>query len=69
MNDWLEVTVETTDKEMDTLAARLTMNGAEGLVLESESDFQTFLEQNRQYWDYVDDTLLERMKGVARVKF
>jgi len=69
MNDWLEVTVETTDAEMDDLAARLTMNGCEGLVLESESDFQTFLERNRQYWDYVDDALLERMKGVARIKF
>ena len=69
MNDWLEVTVETTDAEMETLAARLTMNGAEGLVLENETDFKTFLEQNRQYWDYVDDALLKRMKGVARIKF
>ena len=69
MNDWLEVTIETTDAEMDALAAQLTINGAEGLVLESERDFQTFLEQNRQYWDYVDDALLERMKGVARIKF
>lgn len=69
MNDWLEVTVETSDAEMEALAARLTMNGAEGLVLESENDFQTFLEQNRQYWDYVDDALLARMKGVARIKF
>lgn len=69
MNDWLEVTVETTDGEMETLAALLTMNGAEGLVLENETDFKTFLEQNRQYWDYVDDALLERMKGVARIKF
>lgn len=69
MDQWLEVTVETTDAEMETLAARLTMNGAEGLVLESETDFKLFLEQNRQYWDYVDDALLERMKGVARIKF
>lgn len=69
MNDWLEVTVETTDAQMEDLAARLTMNGAEGLVLENERDFKTFLEQNRQYWDYVDDALLERMKGVARIKF
>jgi ribosomal protein L11 methyltransferase len=45
------------------------MNGAEGLVLEEEHDFQAFLEENRQYWDYVDDALLERMKGVARIKF
>lgn len=69
MSRWLEVTVETTDAQMEALCARLTMNGAEGLVLESERDFQTFLEQNRQYWDYVDDALLERMRGVARVKF
>ena len=69
MDKWLEVTVETTDRDMETLAARLTMNGAEGLVLEEENDFRTFLEENRQYWDYVDDALLERMKGVARIKF
>jgi len=67
--DWLEVTVETTDAEMDDLAARLTMNGAESLVLEGEADFRQFLEQNRQFWDYVDDALLERMKGVARIRF
>lgn len=66
---WLEVTVETTEPELETLAARLTMNGATGLVIEDEEDFKTFLEQNRQYWDYVDDQLLERMKGAARVKF
>ncbi len=69
MERWLEVTVETAAAEMDDLAARLIMNGAEGLVVEDEQDFRTFLEQNRQYWDYVDDALLERMRGVARIKF
>ena len=69
MDNWLEVTVETSDAGMEALAARLTMNGAEGLVLEDETDFKTFLEENRQYWDYVDDALLERMRGVARIKF
>ena len=66
---WLEVAVNTTADRMDELAARLTMNGVTGLVLEDEEDFKTFLEQNRQYWDYVDDELLESMKGVCRVKF
>lgn len=69
MENWLEVTVETSDAQMEELAARLTMNGAEGLVLEDEAEFKTFLEENRQYWDYVDDELLERMRGVARIKF
>lgn len=66
---WLEVTVETTGAELDSLSARLTGNGATGLVIEDEEDFKSFLEQNRQYWDYVDDQLLERMKGAARIKF
>ncbi len=69
MNQWLEVSLNTTDAELDGLADRLTANGVTGLVLESEEDFHTFLEQNRQYWDYVDEELLEHMKGVARVKF
>ena len=65
---WLEVTLETTEEALDGLCAKLTMNGAAGLVIEDEEDFKTFLEQNRQYWDYVDEELLERMKGAARVK-
>lgn len=69
MENWLEVTVETSDAQMEELAAKLTMNGAEGLVLEDEAEFKTFLEENRQFWDYVDDELLDRMRGVARIKF
>ena len=40
-----------------------------GLVVEEEGDFLRFLEQNRQYWDYVDEGLAQRMKGASRVKF
>ena len=67
--NWLEVTLETAEPQLDDLCAKLTMNGATGLVIEDEEDFKNFLEQNRQYWDYVDEELLERMKGAARVKF
>ena len=66
---WLEIAVDTTAEDMEGLAARLTMNGVTGLVLEDEEDFKQFLENNRQYWDYVDDELLDSMKGVCRVKF
>ncbi|NCB62557.1 MAG: 50S ribosomal protein L11 methyltransferase [Clostridia bacterium] len=66
---WLEVTVETTGAELEGLSARLTANGVTGLVIEDEEDFRTFLEENRQYWDYVDDALMEQMKGAARIKF
>ncbi len=66
---WLEITVNTTGDDLDALAARLTANGVIGLVIEDEEDFKNFLENNKQYWDYVDDDLLKRMEGVARVKF
>ncbi len=66
---WLEITINTTGDDLETLAARLTANGVVGLVIEDEADFRQFLENNRQYWDYVDDELLQRMKGAARVKF
>ena len=51
------------------MTAKLTAAGMAGLVIEDEAEFQQFLEQNRQYWDYVDQELLDRMKGVTRVKF
>ena len=66
---WLEITINTTGDDLDTLAAKLTGNGVVGLVIEDEDDFKQFLENNRQYWDYVDDELLKRMEGAARVKF
>lgn len=66
---WLEITLETTGAELEGVADRLTANGVAGLVIEDEEDFHTFLEENRQYWDYVGDALMEQMKGAARIKF
>lgn len=66
---WLEIAVSTTPDKLDEVTARLTAAGMDGLVIEDEGDFLRFLEQNRQYWDYVDQELLDRMKGVTRVKF
>lgn len=65
---WLEIAIDCRREELDGLTARLTMNGVPGLAIEDEADFQSFLEQNRQYWDYVDQELLDAMKGVCRVK-
>jgi len=65
---WLEVVLDTTEEELEGLCARLTANGVTGMAIEDEEDFKTFLEQNRQYWDYVDEGLMEQMRGVCRVK-
>ena len=66
---WLEVAVNTAPDELDEVCAKLTAAGMDGLVIEDEGEFLRFLEQNKQYWDYVDQELLDKMKGVTRVKF
>ena len=66
---WLEICINTTPDQLDDLTARLTAAGMDGLVIEDEGDFLLFLEENRQYWDYVDQQLLDQMKGITRVKF
>ena len=66
---WLEVAVDTAPEQLDEVCAKLAAAGMDSLVIEDEQEFLTFLEQNRQYWDYVDQELLDRMKGVTRVKF
>ena len=66
---WLEISVNTAPDKLDEVTAKLAAAGMDSLVIEDEGDFLQFLEQNRQYWDYVDQELLDRMKGVTRVKF
>lgn len=66
---WLEVTLPVPAERLDRVCDILTANGMTGLVVEEEGDFLRFLEQNRQYWDYVDEGLARRMKGASRVKF
>lgn len=68
-NLWLEVTLPVPAAELDRVCGVLTANGMTGLVVEEEGEFLRFLEQNRQYWDYVDEDLARRMKGASRVKF
>ena len=66
---WLEVTLPVPADRLERVCDILTANGMAGLVVEEEGDFLRFLEQNRQYWDYVDEGLAQRMKGASRVKF
>ena len=66
--EWLEVSVPA-HGDPDDVCARLLTLGAESFVIEDEHDFQSFLENNTQYWDFVDDKLAEDYRGASRVKF
>lgn len=66
---WIEATIKTASGEIDELCATLETLGVEGVRIEDETDFQTFLKNNRQYWDYVDEELTSYYSGLSRVKF
>ena len=67
--NWIEVHIDTQPAELDGLCARLEELGITGLVIDDEADFKNFLENNHQYWDYVDESLLQEKKGLCRVTF
>ena len=67
--DWLELKIDTSHAGLDAVTEMLEQQGVTGVMIDDEADFQSFLENNRQYWDYVDDDLLAQKKGVSRVTF
>ena len=65
---WIEVCIDTPREEIDTRCEALAALGAGGFVIENEDDFREFLENNHQYWDYVDKELSDSFAGVSRIK-
>ena len=55
--NYLEVTVNTVSQSIETVAAALTAGGFDSLVVEDQAEFEHFLEDNRAYWDYIDESL------------
>lgn len=66
--EWLEVSIQTTSSAIDLLAARLTAIGYDSFIVDDTADFQSFLEDNTQYWDYVDEDLANRMAAVSQIR-
>lgn len=69
MENWMEITVDTTSEGIEPVSGLLISFDVSGIVIEDEADFQEFLRNNRAYWDYVDEKLMEKTRGVCRVKF
>ena len=67
--DWLELHIDTAPAGLEAVTAMLSALGIDGIVVDDEGEFQDFLENNHQYWDYVDEELLERERGKCRVTF
>ena len=65
---WLEITIDTVSEKIDSVAAALTAAGFSDLVMEDQAEFETFLDQNREYWDYIDESLQQKLQGLSHIK-
>jgi ribosomal protein L11 methyltransferase len=65
--DWIEIIVKTTTQGSDIVAAVLYEAGANGAVIEDPADIQLHQRPEGQ-WDYIDESLLERMDSEVLVK-
>ena len=65
---WIEVTVKTTSAAIELVAERLTVLGFDSFIIDDQEEFHEFLDQNRQYWDYVDEELERQMTGLSQIR-
>ena len=66
---WIELHIDTVPAGIDPVTELLSANKIDSLLIDEEGEFKDFLENNRQYWDYVDDKLLDEKRGKCRITF
>ena len=65
---WLEITLDTVSEKIESVAAQLTAQGFAELVIEDQAEFESFLDENRAYWDYIDEDLQQKLQGPSHIK-
>ena len=65
---WLEITIDTASEKIGSVVTALTAKGFSDLVIEDQEEFETFLEENQAYWDYIDEDLQEKLQGLSHIK-
>ena len=66
--EWLEITISTAAADIKSVTTALTSAGFSDLVIEDQEEFETFLDENRAYWDYIDEEFQNRLQGLSRIK-
>ena len=65
---WQEITIHTAPDQIEAAAAALTAQGFSDLVIEDQQEFESFLQENRAYWDYIDEGLQKKLQGLSQIK-
>ena len=65
---WLEITIDTEPGLVSSIVSVLTAGGFPELVIEDQQEFETFLDENRAYWDYIDEDFQQKLQGLSHIK-
>lgn len=66
--NWIEISITTTSEGIEPVCGNLYQLGITGLQIEDENDFKDFLENNHQFWDYVDEDLIKEKEKETCIK-
>lgn len=65
--EWIKTIIPTTTEGIDIVCDKLSDIGIKDVQIEDEEEFNVFLEENKKYWDYVDEELLKEKRGETKV--
>ena len=65
---WIEIEVKTERDALEEISGVLTGAGFAELVIEDGDGFSAFLEENRAYWDYIDEELEQSLQDMSSIK-
>jgi len=66
--DWIQISIQTTTAGIEPVSGRLYQLGITGLEIEDAADFNDFLENSKEYWDYVDESLMAKSTAPTCIK-
>ena len=65
---WTELTIRTSSEGIELVCAELTEAGFDSFIIDDCAEFHEFLETSREYWDYVDEALEQKMDGLSQIR-
>lgn len=66
--EWTEIKIYTTNEGIEPIAAMLIESGISGIQIEDDDEMKKFITTNSEYWDYVDEKLLNKNKEDTHIK-
>ncbi len=66
--NWIKISILTKTEGIEALCGKLYSIGITALEIEDSNDFNDFLENSTQYWDFVEDSLMLRATSPTYVK-